>query len=107
MSDKITVGELVLVRLRPQEIDAIKNSLLEYIPEAKILVYGSRVDDTKKGGDIDLLVYCKSIPDLSIKNRILLNLYDLIGEQKIDILYSTSQAESNFTQLINGEAIEI
>ncbi len=94
-----------MVRLRPQEIDAIKKSIHEYTPEAKILVYGSRTDDTKKGGDIDLLVYCKQVPDLNTKNRILLNLYDLIGEQKIDILYS--QAESNFTQLIQGEAIEI
>ena len=96
-----------MVRLKPQEINSIKKSILDYIPEAKILVYGSRADDAKKGGDIDLLVYCKQTPDLNTKNHILLNLYDSIGEQKIDILYSIAQEENNFSQLVKDKAIEI
>lgn len=79
----------VLIRLQPKEISAIKEAIYQYLPEARILIYGSRVDD-------------KQIPELSIKNRILFNLYDSIGEQKIDIVYSIREVIS-FSQLKLGQ----
>jgi hypothetical protein len=42
------------MRLTPQEIQAIKETFLNTFDKGNIYLFGSRVDDTKRGGDIDL-----------------------------------------------------
>ena len=46
------------MRLSEFEKDAIKESVLPLDPEAKIFLFGSRADDTQKGGDIDTIAVC-------------------------------------------------
>jgi len=73
------------MRLKEEEINVIKRIILEFDANAKIYLFGSRADDAKKGGDIDLLVFSTKI-DNETKRMIKLKLYDKLGEQKIDIL---------------------
>lgn len=96
-----------MVRLRDWEIDGIKNSVLKFIPTARVFLYGSRTDDSKKGGDIDLLIYCDEIPHYKIESQIRLAMEDAIGEQRIDILYSKPEEESNFVKLIKDDMVEL
>ena len=72
------------MRLSKFETDAIKESVYRLDPDAKIYLFGSRVDDTKKGGDIDLLVLSSKI-NFSGKIEILAYLFQRLDEQKIDI----------------------
>ena len=45
------------VRLTPTQIQAIKTAAAEIFGnEAKVWLFGSRADDEKRGGDVDLLV---------------------------------------------------
>ena len=44
------------MRLTKFEAESIKESVYGFDPDARIILFGSRVDDTKRGGDIDLLV---------------------------------------------------
>ena len=44
------------MRLSKKEIDSIKNIISLYCPDAKIYLFGSRLDDSKRGGDIDLFI---------------------------------------------------
>ena len=45
------------MRLRPEEIAAIKAAVHEVFGETAVVrVFGSRVDDTKRGGDLDLYI---------------------------------------------------
>jgi predicted nucleotidyltransferase len=44
------------MRLTPQEIQAIKETFLNTFDKGNIYLFGSRVDDTKRGGDIDLYI---------------------------------------------------
>jgi predicted nucleotidyltransferase len=52
-----------------------------------IYLFGSRVDDQQKGGDIDLLVVPKSLDNMANKKiAFLVLLKQMIGEQKIDVV---------------------
>lgn len=44
------------MRLNPAEISIIQNAFHALFSEGSIYLFGSRVDDSKRGGDIDLLV---------------------------------------------------
>jgi len=78
------------MRLTQFEIDSIKHTFLEVFYAGKIYLFGSRVDDAKKGGDIDLYLELDksfSVEELMrAKIKFKLKLYELIGEQKIDIV---------------------
>ncbi|NQY79335.1 MAG: nucleotidyltransferase domain-containing protein [Candidatus Caenarcaniphilales bacterium] len=95
------------MRLSPEYVSVIKNSILEYIPEAEIFLYGSRTDDSKKGGDIDLLVKVQQEPERIIKSQIKTQIFNKIGEQKIDIIYKCPEKNSSFIELIELEAIPL
>ncbi len=97
------------MRLNQYEKDAIINTVTCFDPDAKIYLYGSRSDDSKYGGDIDIAVISDTI-DNGIKSKIRLKLYDIIGEQKIDIV-SGGISDSPFIEkavrtgvLLNGRS---
>lgn len=83
------------MRLTVFEIDAIKRSAQEVFgPGAQVFLFGSRVDDAKKGGDIDLYVKTAVGNDFSHKIQFLLALENRLGEQKIDVVLSVDEQSS-------------
>lgn len=77
------------MRLTPLEQEAIKSSFREAFPrDDHIWLFGSRLDDTKRGGDIDLYIETHLLPDEAVraKGRFLILLQTKIGEQRIDIV---------------------
>ncbi len=77
------------MRLKQNEIDILKSNILKQITDAKIILFGSRVDDTKKGGDIDIFV--ETGQQVSLKQQIKI-LTDIemggIG-RKVDMIVKT------------------
>jgi len=75
------------MRLTTTELNFIKKHFKTLFPNAKLYLFGSRVDDTKKGGDIDLYIETKS-SEYSYSKLLDFNssLQADIGEQKIDII---------------------
>ena len=62
--------------------------------DAQVRLFGSRVDDTKRGGDIDLLVSTthSDVPTLMRAEIALLTKLQMkLGEQKIDVLIDYPQ----------------
>jgi hypothetical protein len=58
-------------------------------PMATVRLFGSRTDDTKRGGDIDLLIETTIDDPVQIaaaRIRFLSRLYREMGEQKVDVL---------------------
>jgi len=76
------------LRLTTQQQQAIKTYFLEVFKEGQIYLFGSRTDDTKKGGDIDLYIRTPDTKDLVHKKLdFLIKLKRDIGNQKIDIVF--------------------
>jgi predicted nucleotidyltransferase len=80
------------MRLKDSEIAAIRSTIQDLDKDAQIYLFGSRVDDGKKGGDIDLLVMSARLARED-KRAIRMRLYELIGEQKIDIVIAGDDAD--------------
>jgi len=76
------------MRLTNFEQKMIIQTFLECFESGNIYLFGSRVDDTKKGGDIDLYL----VPSVKFDNEnerkidFLVKLKNYIGEQKIDVV---------------------
>jgi len=73
------------MRLNGKEINIIKEVISQFDSNAEVKLFGSRIDDAKKGGDIDLLIISDKIT-FSNKLSILIKLKEQIGDQKIDII---------------------
>jgi len=91
------------LRLTKFEIESIKNIKDEIFGKnAKIYLFGSRVDSNKKGGDIDLFVIAdKGFYTLEKKIDFIRKLQDKIGDYPIDLIF---QADKN--RLIEKEALK-
>jgi predicted nucleotidyltransferase len=78
------------MRLTPHEHQVIKQSASACFGEqAEVRLFGSRADDARRGGDIDLLIDTP-LTDLAViaqaHVRFVAKLYAQLGEQKIDVL---------------------
>ena len=94
------------MRISEIEKTTIVNAILEKDRNAQIFLFGSRTDDFKKGGDIDILVQSDEIGLLEmikIKSTIFKN----IPEQKIDLLISKSNEKNPFVDFISNQLISL
>ena len=73
------------MRLSDFERDAIVGAVHALDQKAEVFLFGSRAEDSKKGGDIDLLVVSATM-GRSERSRIRRAICDAIGDQKIDLL---------------------
>jgi len=83
------------MRISEYERQVIVESVINTDPEARIWLFGSRTDDKKRGGDIDIGVLSSKLgvmEEIEIKQKI----YDKIGEQKIDLFVSKDGLEAFF-----------
>jgi predicted nucleotidyltransferase len=77
------------MRLSPLAIQAIRAAALRYFGEqARVWLFGSRVDNSAKGGDIDLYVESPQALDNAVERagRMSAAIQMALGEQKIDIV---------------------
>ncbi|WP_302560968.1 nucleotidyltransferase domain-containing protein [Phocaeicola sartorii] len=76
------------MRLQPKEIQTIIQVAKEIYGESvKVYLFGSRLDDEKRGGDIDLLIRSTGEKKgVLARIRMAARLKMLLGDQKIDII---------------------
>ena len=74
----------------------------EFFENGEIYLFGSRVDDSKKGGDIDLYLEVKDHSNLFEKKlKFLSRVKKELGDQKIDVVFNTESS-----RLIEKEALQ-
>ena len=89
------------MRLSTSQHQAIKKYFLEVFKEGQIYLFGSRVDERKKGGDIDLYIQTPNKKNLMRKKLdFLVKLKREIGLQKIDVVF-----DKGMHRAIDGVAI--
>ena len=94
------------MRLTQSEIEAVKQVFYDTFKKGKIYLFGSRVDDTKRGGDIDLYLSPSSKIDSSSKKiDFLVALKQKIGEQKIDVVID--RGHNNPIDIAGKKGIEL
>ena len=92
------------MRLLEKEVNTLKTKLLELSSDAKLYLFGSRVDDSKYGGDIDLLIISKKLTKKDLRT-IRIDFFKKFGEQKLDILLDNGELKNPLTKQILKKAI--
>lgn len=93
------------MRLTPQEQSIIKAAVAAQDPQAEVWLFGSRADDSKRGGDIDLLVFSQAM-GWKEKGAVWWELQEKLGEQKIDIVVAKDISEP-FVQMAMEKAVRL
>ena len=93
------------MRISNVEKSAIIEAVIRVDPEARIYLFGSRADDGKKGGDIDILIFSKCLT-FNDKLRIKALIFEKIEEQKIDIVIA-KDAGDPFVKMIEKQCVEL
>ena len=87
------------MRISEQNREIIRIAFAEHFSEGELFLFGSRTDDKKKGGDIDLLIeYNQTISRMEqyqLKIKFLVQLKKIIDDQKIDVIIINLQQNNS------------
>lgn len=85
------------MRLTPIQVDRIKQVAAEVLgDDVRVMLFGSRVDDARRGGDIDLYVAEPVLPmqaQQETKLKFLIKLKQQLGEQRIDLVFAPAPGQ--------------
>jgi predicted nucleotidyltransferase len=75
------------MRLSPVVVQVIKDAFLDVFGNGELYLFGSRLDDARKGGDIDLYIATDNRDRLGEKRiEFLTQIKQHIGDQRIDLV---------------------
>lgn len=100
------------MRLNEFQIEAINKLAKKHFgEEATVYLFGSRTDEDKKGGDIDLFITNKDEKRLNIeaKVRFLAEIKTKIGNRKIDVVFDNdfTRQKENFYRTILRDRVKL
>lgn len=99
------------MRLTPWQRRAIRDTVREvYGDDATVVLFGSRVDDRRRGGDIDLFIRASTSRGEAIQRKIafLARLKRAIGDQRIDVVLETPDSDrSEIAEIAKAEGVAI
>ena len=92
------------MRLSNKDLEFIKKTIKTYIDDAKVYIFGSMLDDNKKGGDIDIFIITDKKIDFLTKAKIKEKLeYELLRE--VDLVFHTDFNRAIEKEALNGVLI--
>ncbi len=95
------------MRLSKLEIKIIKESAIKIFGnDAKVFLFGSRVNDKLKGGDIDIYIETnKTIDVLNKKIKMSIELKKKLGDRRIDLVINNFQSYKDIFTIAKQEGI--
>jgi predicted nucleotidyltransferase len=73
------------MRLTHEQVEDIRSVVTKRDPGASVFLFGSRTDDSRRGGDVDILVLSRLL-GAGDRRAMKLDLYRRLGWRKIDLL---------------------
>ncbi|MFZ4775466.1 MAG: nucleotidyltransferase domain-containing protein [Terrimicrobiaceae bacterium] len=95
------------MRLSPSTVSFIKTSVQSLVPGSELLLFGSRANDSAKGGDIDLLLLTEKKLPLMLISKLRRLILSRIGEQKIDIVNFPKASKHPFKAIALETAVKL
>jgi predicted nucleotidyltransferase len=103
------------VRLSSRERDGIRRATASACRETdaawkRIILFGSRTDPARRGGDIDLLVEIGPKPEVDafrLQQRLRLALEDELGPQRFDLVLDDGTTAGGFADLARAQGVEL
>lgn len=97
------------MRLSEDQKLIIKQKALEYFgKETEVYIFGSRLDDSKRGGDIDIYIKTLELDGmLDVKIDYLQALEKQLGEQKIDVVIDDRKSNKSIYQIATKEGVKL
>jgi len=94
---------------KAQHTTILKTTKKHFGDNATVRLFGSRLQDDKKGGDIDLLIKADN-EKMNIKAKLyfLIDLKKQLGERKIDVVFDKEKDQSRvFLESIKKKSIAL
>jgi predicted nucleotidyltransferase len=103
------------IRLSAHDCDGIRRATVRACREAaatwrRIILFGSRTDPRRRGGDIDLLVEIEADPPADayrLTQRLRLALEDELGSQRFDLVLDDGTAAGGFADRARAQGVEL
>jgi predicted nucleotidyltransferase len=95
------------MRLPPNYAEFFKAEVAAVRPDAVVCLFGSRTDDARRGGDVDILVLSEPRLTWEEAARVRRRFWDRFGFQKLDLVCFSPGERSAFKELILLDAIRL
>ena len=95
------------MRITNEQADFLEKEVLTLMQDAQVYLFGSRTDDQKRGGDIDIMVLSDKRLTWKEKAMIRWHYFEKFGEQKLDIISSTFNERNPFKEIVLHEGIRL
>ena len=96
------------MRITPEQTETIVETIRSVAgPDVKVWLFGSRLDDTRRGGDLDLLI--ESVPAAGLIQRARIKLLlEQVLQLPVDILATSFGApDSAFVSIARANAVQL
>jgi predicted nucleotidyltransferase len=95
------------MRLTPSQITTICATARQTLGEgARVSLFGSRLDNDRKGGDVDLLVEAKQEPSL-LHRALLKNLLEERLQLPVDVVTASFDKPSPFARMARHQSVSL
>jgi len=94
------------MRLSKSTQKTIRETIVKFDSKAKVLLFGSRTDDSAKGGDIDLLVISEILNKRDLR-KIKILLQDQLGMQRFDMIRTSPDLADPFAKMAFDQGISL
>jgi len=95
------------LRVSQDKINFLKREIQKVSPGSRVYLFGSRINDDDRGGDIDILILSEDRISLAVRREIKVAFYKVFGYQKLDIVNFCFDEEDSFKELALLEGEEI